>query len=122
MSVTDNSYFAYNQNDFIDLETALAEEETASIGYSSHNDYNRTFRLSFKNYDDNAVQSLRRSLVTPLSATSQEDPMYKTMDQNQSAYSPRVDKEPSFRARIAMSPSPSVADSLAHYNKFIDGK
>lgn len=127
MSIADNSYFAYNQNDYIDLDTALAEEETASLSYSSHNnDYNRTFRLSFKNYDDNAVQNLRQSLITPLSVSGQDDPMYKSMESNPwrppPAYSPRVYNEPSMRARIAMSPTHSVADSLAHYNKIIEGK
>ncbi|KAI7887851.1 uncharacterized protein EV154DRAFT_554314 [Mucor mucedo] len=76
------------------------------------------------NYDDNAVQSLRRSLVTPLSVTGQEDPMYKAMEQNtwkqHSIYSPRVDNEHLLRTRVSLSPSTSVADSLAHYNKLID--
>lgn len=130
MFQSDNSsFFAYNQTDYIDLETALAEEESASIGYGSHsdNDYtDNTFKLSFKNYDDRAVQRLRRSLVTPLSATSNnEDPMYRSLAKqpmNTAYYSPRVDNEPAWRTRINMSPTHSVADSLAYYNKIVDGK
>lgn len=128
MSYSDNnSYFGYNQTDYIDLDTALAEEELASIGYGSSNgneNIDNTFKLSFKSYDDNTVERLRRSLVTPLSASQIEDPMYEALERNMykwnqpktMSYSPRVE------TRITMSPTNSVADSLAGYHKIISGK
>ncbi|KAG2197486.1 hypothetical protein INT47_003094 [Mucor saturninus] len=124
MSVADNSYFAYNQNDFIDLETALVEEETTSLGNNSqNNDLDGTFRLSFRNYDDTAVQKLRHSLIKPRSTSGPIDPMYKAMENNTwrlpSFYSPRIGSESPITSRIALSPTPSVADSLAHFNKIV---
>ncbi|KAI7889786.1 uncharacterized protein EV154DRAFT_603752 [Mucor mucedo] len=125
MSVADNSYFAFNQNDFIDLDTALVEEETTSLGNNSqNNDIDGMFRLSFKNYDDTAIQKLRNSLITPMSTSSSPiDPMYKAMENNTwrlpPLYSPRIGNESPIRPRIALSPTPSAADSLAHFNKIV---
>lgn len=72
MSYTAKSYSSFDTNDYIDLDTALVQEELRSLGATPETiDYNNdSYRISFKNMDARETARLRDSLVTPMSSYS----------------------------------------------------
>jgi hypothetical protein len=66
-----NPTSTFDPDEFIDLNTALAEEELRSLGstpeYSSRTS---NFKLSFKSIGEQETEKFRRSLITPLSKYS----------------------------------------------------
>ncbi|KAK4512819.1 uncharacterized protein ATC70_003527 [Mucor velutinosus] len=72
MSYTVNSCSSFDTNDYIDLDTALVQEELRSLGATPETiDYNNdNYRISFKNMDARETARLRDSLVTPMSSYS----------------------------------------------------
>ncbi|CAO0803255.1 unnamed protein product [Mucor circinelloides] len=72
MSFTVKSCSSFDTNEYIDLDTALVQEELRSLGATPETrDYNNdNYRISFKNMDARETERLRNSLVTPMSSYS----------------------------------------------------
>lgn len=72
MASTVRSCSSFDTNDYIDLDTALVQEELRSLGATPETiDYNNdNYRISFKNMDARETARLRDSLVTPMSSYS----------------------------------------------------
>jgi hypothetical protein len=69
MTHTVKSFSSFDTNDFIDLDTALVDEELRSLGATPETrDYNinDSYRISFKSMDAKETERLRHSLVTPM--------------------------------------------------------
>ncbi|KAI8644895.1 hypothetical protein BD408DRAFT_400787 [Parasitella parasitica] len=66
------SVSSFDMNDFIDLDTALIEEELRSLGATPENrDYhNDNYRISFKSVDAKEAERLRTTLITPMTYCS----------------------------------------------------
>lgn len=63
-----NPNSAFDSEEFIDLDLALAEEELRSLGSTpEYNSRTNNLKLSFKSIDDQETERFRLSLITPLS-------------------------------------------------------
>lgn len=108
---------------------------SSSLGVIDYNDLEMTltrdaspmnnFKFSLKSIDEGELDTFRRSLVTPMSVNNVQDPMYAEFEKSRNFHKQYImnnNLKRAVRLSPTLSSAGSVTDSLAVFNRYIDGK
>lgn len=111
------SQTSFRPVDYNDLDLTFSQESYSHYDARQNGD---DFKLTLHSIDDNELDDFRRSLVTPMSINNIQDPMYAEFERANIQ-----SKQISNKRHQTLSPTnsyaDSVTDSLAVFNRLLDG-